>query len=127
MKCFCHDLFSLRTQVMKLTMNGHKAYLMLYTGRSFFLAMKCVCCKDSRNECRKCGGRKFCFLGRLSFFFFGREGQAFLKTLDVCLLVRFLNVLALWGESQFFIISKFKDPKVYTQRSVTQRSIPCGL
>jgi len=28
-KGFCHDQFQLRTQMMKLTMNGHIAYLML--------------------------------------------------------------------------------------------------
>ena len=82
--------------MMKLAMNGHIAYFMLYTGR-FFLAMKYGCCKDSRNVCRKCGGKKILFFLGRPFPFFGRKGKAYLKTLDVCWLVRFLNVLALWG------------------------------
>ena len=42
----------------------------------------------------KAVARKFCFLGRLFLSFFcARKGQAYLKTLDVRLLLRFLNVL----------------------------------
>jgi len=34
-KCFCHDLFSLRAKMMKLAIIGHIAYFMLGTGHSF--------------------------------------------------------------------------------------------
>ena len=61
----------------------------------------------------------FVFLGRI-FSFFRLEGKAYLKTLDVCLLVRFLNVLALWGGNPM-VITRWSHPNGNNPLVVTQR------
>ena len=79
---------------------------MLYTGRLTFLLRNASAAKLTGMSVGSAEEENFVFFRE--DYFCGGEGQAYLKTLDVCLLVRFLNVLALWSanETQILILTK---------------------